>query len=75
MYLGALHVLKHMASDAVLSKNAIHSWRSLLKYGYKVKLWNNTTGKPQPFVWGDEMPVVGGLPISAIIREEFVLYI
>lgn len=75
LYLGALNVHPHLASDGLIGIDALRTWKSLIKFGYDVKMWSNTFGRPVDFKWGpDGIPVIGGKPMNKQ-QEEFVFYI
>ncbi len=75
LYLGALHVHPHIASDGLIGMDAIRTWKSLEKFGYHVKMWSNTFDRPVDFKWGpDGIPVIGGRAMNKQ-QEEFVFYI
>jgi GNAT superfamily N-acetyltransferase len=75
LYLGGLHAFKHLVSDTSMSIHAVRTWKSLEKFGYKVRLFNTTLQQKVNFSWGsDGIPEVNNTSIEKI-KDEFVLYI
>jgi GNAT superfamily N-acetyltransferase len=74
LHLGALHVYKKLMSDTCMALGALNAFRSLEKYGYKLKMLDTKTDKTVPFKWGaDGIPVVNGKSIED--SENYALYI
>jgi len=74
LHLGALHVLKHLESDTTMAVGALKAFKSLEKFGYKVKMFDTDTGKTVPFTWGpSDVPVVNGHSIED--EEHYALYV
>lgn len=73
LHLGAVHVFKHLESDTTMAMGALLAFKSLERYGYKLKLMN-TSGKTVPFTWGpDGIPVVNGHSIEK--EDKYALYV
>jgi hypothetical protein len=74
LHLGALHVFKHLESDSTMSMGALKAFKSLAKFGYKIKLRNTKTGETVPFVWGpNDIPATRGKSIED--SENYILYV
>ncbi len=74
LHLGAAHAVKKLVSDINMAEAALHSFKSLEKYGYKMGLYNGSKSKKVAFTWGsDGVPVVGGQSIEDL-DDNFVLY-
>lgn len=74
-YLAAIRKLKALSSDGNIGLAAVRTWRSLEKYGYRVRLWCTSVDQEFNFTWGpDSIPVVDGVTIAKQ-REQYVLFI
>jgi GNAT superfamily N-acetyltransferase len=74
LHLGALHVYKKLMSDTTMAMGALNAFRSLEKFGYKLKMWDTAISKTVPFQWGpDGIPVVDGHSIQD--SENYALYV
>ena len=74
LHLGAAHAVKWLASDIDIAKAAFMAFKSLDKYGYKLGLYNGSTGTPVDFKWGaDSIPVIDGKSMEDL-DNNFVLY-
>lgn len=61
LYLGALHVFQHFASDPIIGIDAVRAWKAIEKYGYKVKMWDSDNHQDIAFVWApDGQPLIHG---------------
>lgn len=74
LHLGALHIFKHLESDSTMAMGALKAFKSLAKFGYKIKLRNTHTGETVPFTWGpNDIPITQGKSIEN--SENYVLYV
>jgi hypothetical protein len=74
LYLGALHVFRHLVSDPHIGIDAIHTWASLSKYGYHVKLWSIESHMNIEFDFTPEGPkTAAGLMTN--LEDTFLLYV
>lgn len=74
LHLGAVHVYKHLESDTTMALGALKAFKSLEKFGYKIKMLDTSTGETVPFTWGpNDIPVVEGKSIED--AENYVLYV
>lgn len=61
LYLGALHVFQHLASDPIIGIDAVRTWKAIEKYGYKVKMWDSDNHQAIDFTWSsDGQPLIHG---------------
>lgn len=74
LHLGALHVYKKLMSDTTMAMGALQAFKSLEKFGYKLRMWDTSTDRSVPFQWGsDGVPVVDGHSIAD--AENYALYV
>ena len=74
IHLGAAHVYKQLESDTAMSMGALKAFKSLERFGYKLKLLDTDTGKTVAFKWGAEgIPVVKGQSIEN--ADNYALYV
>lgn len=74
LHLGALHVYKKLMSDTTMALGALKAFKSMERYGYRLKMLDTKSGKTVPFKWGsDGIPVVDGESIED--AEHYALYI
>lgn len=74
LHLGALHIYKRLMSDTTMAMGALMAFRSLEKFGYKVRMWDIASNKAVPFTWGsDGIPLVHGQSIEQ--AENYALYV
>lgn len=74
LHLGAVHVFKHLESDTTMTLGALKAFKSLEKFGYKIKMLDVDTGSTVPFTWGpNDIPVVDGKSIEE--AENYALYV
>ena len=74
LHLGAVHVYKHLESDTTMSVGALKAFKSLEKFGYKIKMLDTDSRSTVPFAWGpNDIPVVDGRSIED--AENYALYV
>lgn len=74
LHLGAVHVFKHLESDTTMAVGALRAFKSLERYGYKIKMLDTDSGSTVPFTWGpNDIPVVDGKSIEE--AENYALYV
>lgn len=74
LHLGAVHVYTHLESDTTMSLGALKAFKSLERFGHKIKMLDTDTGHTVPFVWGsDGIPMVDGHSIEE--AENYALYV
>lgn len=74
LHVVALHVYKKLMSDTTMAMGALAAFKSLEKFGYKLKMYDTHTGQTVPFKWGaDGIPTVDGHSIEN--SEKYALYV
>lgn len=75
LYLGALHAFDHLISDPIIGIDAVRTWKSIEKYGYKVRMWDAEQHVGLNFTWApDGQPLIAGLPMGAY-ESDLLFYV